>query len=39
MSETGPGPLATIKMELVVAIINGFPVYVKSPKYLRPPGL
>ena len=35
MSETDPGPLPTSKMELAVTIINGSPIYAKSPVLTR----
>ena len=35
MSETDPGPLPTFKMEVLVTIINGFPIYAKSPALSR----
>ena len=35
MPETDPGPLPTSKMELAVTIINGSPIYAKSPVLAR----
>ena len=35
MSETNPDPLPTFKMEVLVTIINGFPIYAKSPALSR----
>ena len=35
MSETDPGHLPTSKMELAVTIINGSPIYAKSPILVR----
>ena len=35
MSETDPGPLPASKMELAVLIINGSPIYAKSPVLSR----
>ena len=35
MSEIDPGCLPISKMELAVAIINGFPIYAKSPVLAR----
>ena len=35
MSETDPGPLPTYKTELSVTIINGSPIYAKSPVLAR----
>ena len=35
MSEIDPGPLPTSKMEFAVTIINGSPIYAKSPVLTR----
>ena len=35
ISETDPGPLPTSKMVLAVTIINGSPIYAKSPLLAR----
>ena len=35
MFEMDPSPLLTSKMELAVKIINGFPIYTKSPVMVR----
>ena len=35
MFETDLGPLPTFKMELPVTIINGSPIYTKSPVLAR----
>ena len=35
MSDTDPDPLPTSKMELALTIINGSPIYVKSPVLAR----
>ena len=35
MSETDPGPLPTSNMKLSVTIINGSPIYAKSPVLAR----
>ena len=35
MSETDPGPLPASKMELAVTIIDGSPIYPKSPVLAR----
>ena len=38
MYETDPGVLSIPKMELAVTIINGSPIYAKSPVLARTPG-
>ena len=35
MPETDPGPLLISKMKLAVTIINGSPIYAKSPVSAR----
>ena len=35
MSETDPVPLPTSKIKLAVTIINGSPIYAKSPALAR----